>query len=112
MSQPKFKIKKDDTVKVISGKDKGHVGRVVRVIPDEDPAKQRVVVEGVNRVKRHVKPTNERQGGIVTKEAPIHISKVVLWNAAENRRVKATYRFDDGKKVRIDKKTGNPIGNA
>jgi len=112
MSQIKSKIKKDDTVKVIAGKDKGHVGRVVRVVPGTDENDTRVVVEGANRVKRHVKPTGERQGGIVTKEAPIHISKVAIWNTAENRRVKVAYKIDDGKKIRVDKKTGNPIGKA
>lgn len=112
MSQSKVKIKKDDTVKVIAGKDKGHIGRVVRVVPGSDPNDTRVVVEGANRVKRHVKPTGDRSGGIVTKEAALHISKVMLWNAAEGRRVRVAYKVDDGKKVRIDKKTGNPIGNA
>jgi large subunit ribosomal protein L24 len=117
MSQTKSKIKKDDTVKVIAGKDKGHVGRVVRVVPGTDPNDTKVVVEGANRVKRHVKPTGERSGGIVTKEAPLHISKVAVWNAEENRRVKVGIRVEtdaDGnrKTTRVDKKTGNPIGKA
>ena len=112
MSTTKSKIKKDDTVKVIAGKDKGHVGRVVRVVPGADPNDTKVIVEGANRVKKHVKPTGERAGGIVTKEAPLHISKVALWNAEENRRVKVGYKVDGDKKVRIDKKTGNPIEKA
>jgi len=112
MAKPKFKIKKDDTVKVIAGKSKGHVGRVVRVYRDEIDRKQRVVVEGANQVKRHVKPTGDRPGGIVTKEAALHVSNVVLWNADENRRVKVGYKVEDGKKIRIDRKTGASLDNA
>ena len=117
MSQTKSKIKKDDTVKVIAGKDKGHVGRVVRVVPGADPNDTKVIVEGANRVKKHVKPTGERAGGIVTKEAPLHISKVALWNAEESRRVKVGIRVEKDengqrKTTRIDKKTGNPIEKA
>ena len=104
----KFKIKRDDTVRVIAGKDKGAVGRVLRVLPD----KAKVVVEGVARVRRHQKPVGERAGGIVTKEAPIHIANVVLWNAEENRRVKVGYQVIEGKKVRVDLASGATLDNA
>jgi large subunit ribosomal protein L24 len=109
MSRAKLRIKRDDTVKVIAGKDKGKVGRVLRV----DPEDGRVVVEGVARVKRHQKPVGEQPGAIVEKEASIHVSNVALWNAAENRTVKVAYRdLEDGKKVRVDRKTGATIDNG
>jgi large subunit ribosomal protein L24 len=65
-------VRRDDHVEVIAGEHKGKTGRVLKVYPET----QRVVVEGVNMVKRHTKPTRERQGGIVEKEAPIHVSNV------------------------------------
>ena len=109
MSRAKLRIKRDDTVIVITGKDKGKVGRVLRVMPEDD----KVVVEGVRRVKRHQKPTGEQPGTIVEKEAPIHISNVALWNAAEGRRVRVGYKVgDDGKKVRVDRSTGAALDNA
>ncbi len=99
----KFKIKRDDTVKVLAGKDKGKVGRVLEV----DKRRDRVVVEGVAQVRRHQKPTNEREGGILVKEAAIHVSNVCLWNVDDNRRVKVGFSTNEaGKKVRIDRATG------
>ena len=109
MSKPKYRIKSEDTVLVIAGKDKGKTGRVLRVMP----AKGKVVVEGVNLVKRHQKPVGEQPGSIITKEAPLQISNVALWNADESRRVKVGYQIlEDGKKVRVDRKTGALIDNA
>lgn len=106
MSRPKLRIKRNDEVVVITGKDKGKTGRVLRVLPEAG----QVVVEGVRRVKRHQRPVGDQPGGILYKEMPIDISNVALWNAAENRRVKVGYRIlDDGRKVRVDRKTGNPI---
>jgi large subunit ribosomal protein L24 len=100
------KVKRDDVVVVLAGKYKGNTGRVLRVLPKSD----RLVVEKVNLVKRNVKPQQGRPGGQVTKEAPIHISNVALWNAAESRAVKVGFRSDDaGKKVRFDKKTGQTL---
>jgi large subunit ribosomal protein L24 len=88
---------------VTTGKDKGKTGRVVRVMPDEG----KVVVEGIRRVRRHRRPVGDTPGGIVEKEMPIDISNVALWNSAENRRVKVGFRvLEDGRKVRIDRKTG------
>lgn len=96
------KVKRNDIVVVLAGKHKGDTGRVLRVIPKND----RVVVEKINLVKRNVKPQGDRPGGVVSKEAPIHISNVALWNAAERRAVKVGFRVDaSGKKVRFDKKT-------
>jgi large subunit ribosomal protein L24 len=108
MSRPKLRIKRDDTVVVITGKEKGKIGRVLRVMPAED----KVVVEGVRRVKRHQKPVGEQPGAIVEKEAPIHVSNVALWNAAEGRRVKVAYKIEDGKKIRVDRSTGQALDNA
>ena len=103
MSAKKFRIKTDDTVRVIAGKDKGHVGRVVRILKDRD----RVVVEGAALVTRHQKPVGDRPGGIVRKEAAIHISNVQLWDSENNRPIKVAYGTDaDGNKIRTDRKSG------
>jgi large subunit ribosomal protein L24 len=101
-SRNKCRIKSGDEVIVTTGKDKGTVGRVVRVLP----AERQVVVEGVRRVRRHRRPVGDRPGGIVEKEMPIDISNVALWDAASGRRVKVTHQVRDGKKVRVDRKTG------
>lgn len=104
-----MKIKRDDVVVVIAGKNKGRTGRVLRVLPQDD----RVVVERVNLVKRQVKPQGDRPGGTIEKEASLHISNVALWNAQESRAIKVGFKtLDDGRKVRVDKKTGATIDNA
>lgn len=104
-----MKIKRDDNVVVISGKHKGRTGRVLKVLPDVG----RVVVERLNLVKRQVKPQGGRPGGTIEKEAPIHVSNVALWNAEEGRAVKVGFRIlDDGRKVRVDKKTGQVVDRA
>jgi large subunit ribosomal protein L24 len=100
------RIRQKDEVVVTTGKDKGKTGRVVRVLPDEG----KVVVEGVRRVRRHRRPVGDTPGGIVEKEMPIDISNVALWNSAENRRVKVGFKvLDDGRKVRVDRKTGDVL---
>lgn len=102
----KMKIKRDDTVVVTTGRNRGQVGKILRVLPE----KGRVVVEKINMVKRHIKPQGQRPGGVVEKEAPIHVSNVALWNATEGRRVKVGWKvLADGTKVRIDRKTGAEI---
>lgn len=104
----KCRIQSGDEVVVVTGKDKGKVGRVVRVLPDT----RQVVVEGVRRVRRHRRPVGDMPGGIIEKEMPIDISNVALWNAAESRRVKVGYRtLDDDRKVRIDRSTGAVLDN-
>jgi large subunit ribosomal protein L24 len=107
-----MKVKKGDTVVVISGKDKGAKGKVIAAFPRED----RVLVEGVNRVKKHTKagPTarGSQAGGIVTTEAPIHVSNVQLVVEKDGNKVvtRVGYRFDDeGNKVRVAKRTGEDI---
>ena len=104
----KLKIRKGDLVVVISGKQKQTTGRVVRVLP----ARHQVVVEGVRVVTRHQKPMGDRPGGIIQKEMPIHVSNVALWNETEQRRVKVGFEVRDGRKVRIDKKSGAVIDKA
>jgi large subunit ribosomal protein L24 len=97
-----FFIKKDDKVKVITGKDKGKIGKVLKV----NQKKQRILVENINVVKRHTKPTAQnRQGGIVESEAPIHWSNVMVMcsKCMTSSRVKMQ-RLEDGKKVRACKK--------
>lgn len=93
-------IKKDDMVKIITGKDKGKTGRVIKVFPSKD----RLVVEGLNLVKKHQRPTQEnQQGGIIEKEASIHRSNVMLLR--NNKPTRISYKIlDNGKKVRYSNK--------
>ena len=98
-------IKSNDKVKVIAGKDKGKEGVVLRVLP----AKDRVVVKGVNVVKKHQKPNNANpNGGIVEFEAPIHVSNVMLIDPSTNEPTRVGFKVVD-KKVRVSKKSGNAI---
>ncbi|ANQ53890.1 50S ribosomal protein L24 [Thermosipho sp. 1063] len=101
------KIRKGDTVKVLSGKDKGKTGEVITVIPKED----KVIVRGVNIVKRHQRPNAQmRQGGIIEKEAPIYVSKVALVCPSCGNATRVGFKFlEDGKKVRYCKKCGEVI---
>ena len=99
-----MKIKTGDTVKVIAGKDKDKEGKVISV----DPKKNRVVVEGINMVTKHAKPSAANQaGGIVTKESPLDASNVMLVHNGQATRV--GYKMDGDKKVRYAKKTGAVI---
>lgn len=107
MIKDSIQIKKDDKVKVISGKDKGKVGKVLKIIKK----KNRVLVENINIVKRHTKPNAQnRQGGILESEAPIHWSNVMLMcnKCIEPVRVKQK-TLDDGKKVRVCSKCNEII---
>lgn len=100
-----MKIKKGDTVEVISGKDAGKSGRVLRIDADH----QRVVVEGVNMIKRHTRPNPQKkiQGGIVEREAGIHVSNVMLVSPDSGKRSRVGYQIlDDGRKVRVAKVDG------
>ena len=104
-----MKIKKGDMVQVIAGKDKGAQGKVIEAYPKRD----KVLVEGVNRVKKHVANSyNERgaeSGGVVTQEAPIHISNVMLLDS-DGKPTRVGYRFDEnGAKVRVAKSNGKDI---
>ena len=102
----KLRIKRDDTVKVIAGRDKGKVGRVLRVIPEDG----RVVVEGVHKVRRAQRPVGDQAGAIIEKELSVHVSNVALWDSAAGATVKVGYKnTEDGKKVRVNRKTGAVI---
>lgn len=106
----KFHVKKGDTVFVNAGNDKGKTGKVLAVLTDKD----RVVVEGVNIVSRHTKPNAKApQGGIIKKEAGIHVSNVQLLDpkstSAKPVPTRVGYKFVDGKKVRYSKKSGEEI---
>ena len=107
-----LKIRKDDHVRIIAGKDKGRTGRVLRI----DPGKQKVYVEGANIIKRHTRPRTLRDtqraqelGGIVEKEGPIHVSNVVLVDPADNKPTRIGVRREGGKRERYSKRTGKVI---
>ncbi|MDD4555736.1 MAG: 50S ribosomal protein L24 [Alphaproteobacteria bacterium] len=101
----KLKIKKGDQVIVISGEDKGKVGEILRAMPKDG----KVLVQGVNLVKRHQKPSQTNPGGIVTKEAPISVSNVALVDPKSGKATKVGYKDVDGKKVRFARKSGEVI---
>ena len=105
-----IKIRKGDTVMVISGEDKGKTGRVLSV----DIEKNRVIVEKVNFVKRHTKPKGQgQQGGILEKEAGVHLSNVMLFDPKAGKGVRTgSRRTKDGKRERISRATGDPVGKA
>jgi large subunit ribosomal protein L24 len=105
----KIKIKRNDRVEVIAGKDKGKSGRVLRVIA----AKERLLVEGVMMIKKHVKPNPQKniQGGIAEQEATIHISNVMLLDGDGNK-TRIGSRLEGDKKVRFSKTSGNTIPEA
>ena len=101
-----MKIKKGDKVKILTGKDSGKVGVVLRTIPSES----RVVVEGVNVVKKHVKPgAVSKEGGIVKKENPVHVSNVMFYDDSLGRPVRLGSKVVDGKKYRTNKVTGDIV---
>ena len=101
----KIKIKKDDKVIIIAGEHKGAEGKVFKVLRD----KNKVLVEGVNLIKKHAKPSTQNpQGGIIEKEAPIHISNVSL-ATADGYKTKIGFRFEDGIKVRFSKKNNEIV---
>jgi large subunit ribosomal protein L24 len=100
------KIKKSDRVVVLAGKDKGREGQVVQVLPKEG----RLVVSGVNMVKRHTRPSQaDPQGGIRHKEASLHISNVALVDPKTGEPTRVGFRIEGGKKVRFAKKSGEVI---
>jgi len=100
------KIKKGDRVVVLTGKDKGRQGQVLRVTPKDS----RVVVAGINMVKRHTRPTQgDPQGGIKNKEASLHISNVAFVDPKSGEPTRVGFRIDGDKKVRVAKKSGEVI---
>ncbi len=100
------KIRKGDRVVVLSGRSKGKRGDVLKVLPKED----RAVVQGVNLVKRHTKPTQRAAGGIVEQEAPIHLSNLAHIDPRTNQPTRVGFRvLDDGRKVRVARRSGEII---
>ena len=100
------KIKKGDRVVVLAGRDKGRQGEVLRVFPTEE----RVLVQGLNLVKRHTRPSQaDPQGGIKTKEAPLHISNVAFVDPKSGEPTRVGFRMDGDRKVRFAKKSGEVI---
>jgi large subunit ribosomal protein L24 len=101
-----LKIKKGDHVIVIAGRDKGKHGEVVEMLPKES----RALVRGVNVVRKHQKQTAAQEGGIISKEAPIHISNLALEDPKDGKPTRIGFKFlDDGKKVRFAKRSGEVI---
>ncbi len=100
------KIKKGDTVVVIAGRDKGKKGEVLKVLPKEN----RAIVKGVNIVKRHQRPSANQAGGIIEKEAPVHISNLAHLDPKDGKPTRVGFRvLDDGRKVRYAKRSGEVI---
>ena len=100
------KIRRNDEIIVIAGKDKGKRGKVLRGLADD-----RVVVGGINLIKRHTKPNPMAgiQGGIVEKEAPLHVSNVAIFNSETNKADRVGFKVEDGKKIRVFKSTQKPV---
>lgn len=100
------RIKREDEVIVISGKDRGKRGKVLRV----DPTKERVYVEGLNIVKRHQRPTQtasgQQAGGVIEREGPIHVSNVMLIDPKDGKPTRVGIEIDDGKRFRVGKRSG------
>jgi large subunit ribosomal protein L24 len=102
----KLKIKKGDKVVVLAGRDKGKRGEILKVFPSESTA----VVRGVNVVRRHQKQTAAQEGGIISKEAPIHISNIAIEDPKDGEPSRIGYRIlKDGRKVRFAKRSGDLI---
>jgi large subunit ribosomal protein L24 len=98
-------IKKNDMVKVLAGKDRGKSGKVLKVFPKDD----KVIVEGINVAKKHQKQTQTKEAGIVEKAMPIHISNVKALNPKTNEPTSFRMKVQDGKRVRVCKKTGEIV---
>jgi large subunit ribosomal protein L24 len=105
-SKLKLKLKKGDDVIVIAGRDKGKSGKVMRTFPNT----RRLIVQGVNTVRRHTRPTRTQSGGIVEKELPISIANVAIQDPKTGQASRIGYKFlEDGRKVRVAKASGEVI---
>ncbi len=103
---PKLKIRKGDKVVVLSGRDRGKRGEVVKAFPAEN----KVVVQGINMVRKHQKQTPSQEGGIISKEAPIQVSNLAIEDPKDGAPTRIGYKFlDDGRKVRFAKRSGEVI---
>ena len=101
----KFKLKKGDEVMVLTGKDKGKKGKIIKMLPKKDKA----IVSDLNKVKKNQKPDNNQSGGIIEKEMPIHISNLSFFDGSENKAVRLGYKLVNNKKVRINKSSGKEV---
>tara|TARA_B100001109_G_C18734408_1_gene413562 strand:- start:35 stop:346 length:312 start_codon:yes stop_codon:yes gene_type:complete len=101
----KFKLKKGDEVIVLTGKDKGKKGKIIKMIPDKNKA----IVSEVNKYKKNQKPDNNQAGGIIEKEMPIHISNLAYFDSASNKATKIGFKLNKDKKTRFMKSTGKEI---
>jgi len=99
------KIRKGDKVVVLAGKDKGRSGEVLKVMPKED----RAVVQGLNLIRRHQRQTQTQEGGILTKEAPIHLSNLAIADPKDGKPTRVGFKIDGEKKVRVAKRSGEVI---
>ena len=101
----KIKLKKGDEVIVLTGKDKGKTGKIIKMIP----TKEKAIVSDINKYKKNQKPNNNEPGGIVEKDMPIHISNLAFYDTNSKKGVRIGFRFDKKKKVRINKSSGKDI---
>ena len=99
------RIRKGDRVVVIAGKDKGRTGEVLRMMPSEDKA----IVRGINIIRRHQRQTQTTEGGIISKEAPIHVSNIAIADPKDGKPTRIGFEVKDGKKVRVAKRSGASI---
>ena len=101
----KFKLRKGDEVIVLTGKDKGKTGKIVKMFPKQKKA----IVSEINKVKKNQKPDNNQPGGIIEKEMPMHISNLAFYDTNLKKGIKIGYRLDNDKKIRINKSSGIEI---
>ena len=101
----KIKLRKGDEVIVLSGKDKGKTGKIIKVLPKKDKA----IVAEINKVKKNQKPDNNQPGGIIEKEMPIHISNLSFFDPNTKKGIKIGYKILKDKKVRINRSSGKEI---
>ena len=101
----KYKLKKGDEVIVLTGKDKGRTGKIIKMIPK----KMKAIVSEINRVKKNQKPDNNQPGGIIDKEMPIHVSNLSFYDPEQKKGIKVGYKLNNDKKIRINKSSGKEI---
>ena len=101
----KFKLKKGDEVIVLTGKDKGKTGKILKMLPKQ----MKAIVSEINRVKKNQKPDNNQPGGIIDKEMPIHISNLSFYDPELKKGIRIGYKLDKNKKVRVNKSSGKEI---
>jgi len=103
-----LKLKKGDNVLVISGKDKGKTGSIISIFPKVN----KVIIKGVNIVKKHQKPSKQSAGGIVEKELAVHLSNLAFLSLKDGKKTKIGFKIENNKKIRFEKKTGEIIKNV